>query len=131
MVQDVAGTAAFYLKVLAFESTFESDWYVSLKKKGSEGIFQLAILAADHETIPDGFRRPSGGILLNVEVSNAAEIYNTLVKQNKLPLHLDLRDEEWGQRHFITADPAGNLIDVIELIKPSDEFLAKYSEGLQ
>jgi hypothetical protein len=27
---------------------------------------------------------------------------------------LDLKSEKWGQRHFITKDPNGLLIDVIQ-----------------
>ncbi len=40
-----------------------------------------------------------------------------------------LRSEELGQRHFITADPNGVLIDVIKPIPPSAEFLAHYTEA--
>jgi len=37
------------------------------------------------------------------------------------------RDEDFGQRHFITADPNGVLIDIIKPIPPSAEFLKQYS----
>jgi hypothetical protein len=37
-----------------------------------------------------------------------------------------LRDEAFGQRHFITRDPAGVMIDVIKVIPPSEEFAAQY-----
>jgi hypothetical protein len=37
-----------------------------------------------------------------------------------------LRDETFGQRHFITKDPNGVLIDVIKPIPPSTEFAAQY-----
>ena len=38
----------------------------------------------------------------------------------------ELRDEAFGQRHFITVDPNGVLIDVITPIPPSAEFAAQY-----
>ena len=38
-----------------------------------------------------------------------------------------LRDEPFGQRHFITADPNGVLIDVIKPIPPSAEYQALYT----
>ena len=38
-----------------------------------------------------------------------------------------LRDEPFGQRHFITRDPNGVLIDVIKPIPPSAEFAAQYA----
>ena len=43
-----------------------------------------------------------------------------------LPMLLPLRDEDFGQRHFITQDPNGVLIDVIKPIPPSAEFAAQY-----
>lgn len=36
-----------------------------------------------------------------------------------LPILIPLRDEAFGQRHFITADPNDVLIDVIKPIPPS------------
>jgi hypothetical protein len=41
---------------------------------------------------------------------------------------LALRSEAWGQRHFITSDPNGLLIDVIELIPPSEAYAQQYSD---
>ncbi|MEM9268600.1 MAG: glyoxalase, partial [Pseudomonadota bacterium] len=38
-------------------------------------------------------------------------------------------DEPFGQRHFITQDPNGVLIDVIKPIPPSPEFLAQFSDA--
>ena len=46
-----------------------------------------------------------------------------------LPVLRTLRDEDFGQRHFITADPNGVLIDVIKPIEPSAAFLGQYAEG--
>lgn len=43
-----------------------------------------------------------------------------------LPITLPLRDEPFGQRHFIITDPAGTLVDVIKPIPPSPEFAAMY-----
>ena len=37
-------------------------------------------------------------------------------------------DEPFGQRHFITADPNGVMIDVIKPIPPSAEFAAQYAD---
>ena len=121
----------FYQNHFQMQVTFESDWYVSLRKDGKEGSFQLALLKSDHSTIPEGFRDRSKGIILNFEVEKADRMYEQLIKNSKLPVHLDIRDEDWGQRHFITSDPDNNLLDIIELIEPSEAFLAQYTEGLQ
>jgi uncharacterized glyoxalase superfamily protein PhnB len=131
MVEDVAKMSAFYQEVLEMELTFASDWYVSLKKTTETGLFQLALLQSDHATIPQGFREPSQGVLINYEIEDVDALHQRLVSEKGLPVHLELRDEDWGQRHFITADPEGNLLDCIQLIEPSAEFLAQYTEGLQ
>jgi catechol 2,3-dioxygenase-like lactoylglutathione lyase family enzyme len=122
MVDDVAAAAEFYREELGFESTFEADWYVSLRFDGGE----LAILDHRHETIPEGFREPVRGLLLNVEVPDASAEYARLVGKRGLPERLPLRDEAFGQRHFIVEAPGGVLLDVIEPIEPSAEFVAAY-----
>ena len=61
------------------------------------------------------------------EVADVDAAYEQLVTGAGLPVLRELRSEDWGQRHFITADPNGVLIDVITNIPPSAEFLAQYS----
>jgi len=131
LTDKVEALSEFYQKHFQMQVTFESDWYVSLRKEGREGSFQLALLKSDHSTIPKSFRHRPKGTILNFEVEKADRIYEQLIKNSKLPVHLDIRDEDWGQRHFITSDPDNNLLDIIELIEPSEEFLAKYTEGLK
>jgi len=123
MVDDVAATARFYREELGFDVSFEADWYVSLRFEGGE----LAILDRTHETIPEGFREPVGGLLLNLEVPDAAAAHARLVGERGLPERLSLREEDFGQRHFIVEAPGGVLIDVIEPIEPSAEFAAAYA----
>ncbi|MCK8466809.1 VOC family protein [Microbacterium sp. KSW4-16] len=123
MVDDVSAAARFYREELGFEVTFEADWYVSLRFDGGE----LAILDRAHETIPEGFREPVRGLLLNVEVPDATAEHVRLVGERKLPERLTLRDEDFGQRHFIVEAPGGVLIDVIEPIEPAPEFAAAYA----
>jgi len=123
MVDDVAVTARFYREELGFDVSFEADWYVSLRFEGGE----LAILDRTHETIPEGFREPVRGLLLNLEVPDAAAAHARLVGERGLPERLSLREEDFGQRHFIVEAPGGVLIDVIEPIEPSAEFAAAYA----
>lgn len=122
MVEDVAASAAFYRDVLGFRTTFESDWYVSLASEAGE----LAVLDRTHETIPEGFRRPVQGLLLNIEVTDAASEHARLVGRHGLVERLGLRDEAFGQRHFIVEAPGGVLVDVIEPIEPTAEYAASY-----
>lgn len=125
MTGDVAGTAAFYVEHFRFEPLFESDWYVHLRSTEDKRV-NLGIVDGDHETIPEEGRGRAGGLLINFEVKDVDAVYDRLVAAG-LPILRSLRDEEFGQRHFITRDPNGVLIDVIKPIPPSQAFLAHYA----
>jgi uncharacterized glyoxalase superfamily protein PhnB len=122
---DVAASSAFYTQHFGFGVSFESDWYVSLKHPAG---FELAVLHAGHATIPDGFRHAARGLILNFEIEDVDAEYQRLIAQAGLPVHRDLKSEDFGQRHFITSDPNGVLIDVIMNIPPSVEYASQYLE---
>ena len=124
MSDDVAAQAAFYKEHFAFEALFEADWYVHLRSTEDETV-NLGIVASDHETIPDDSRTRTQGLLINFEVEDADAVY-ARVQAAGLPILLALRDEPFGQRHFITADPNGVLIDIITVIPPSEAFASQY-----
>lgn len=122
--RDVAAAAAFYREALGFETTYDSDWYVSLRL----GAFELAILAHDHPTIPEGYRAVPAGVIVNVEVDDVDAVHARLTGELGLEPALTLRDEDFGQRHFIVPAPDGVLLDVIQPIPPSSEYAAAYVE---
>ncbi len=124
----VEETARFYIEKLGFEKSFSSDWYVSMKNTSGETSFELAVLQYDHETILEKFRKRGEGVLYNFEVTDVTAEYERLSKDPEVSIILKIRDEAFGQRHFIMVDPSGNMIDVIENIPPSEEFLAQYRE---
>lgn len=125
MVEDVAGTVAFYVEHFRFEPLFESDWYVHLRSREDKKV-NLAVLRYDHHTVPAEGRARTQGLLINFEVRDVDAVHGRLSVAG-LPILLSLRDEDFGQRHFITKDPNGILIDVITPIPPSEEFLAQFA----
>lgn len=112
MSADVAGTAAFFRDTFDLDVVFETDWYVSLRS----GSWELAVLDATHETIPDGFRTPATGVLVNIEVDDVDAVHARLSTDPRIRIALELRSEEFGQRHFIAVAPGGVLVDVIQPI---------------
>ncbi|MCG8491885.1 MAG: VOC family protein [Sneathiellales bacterium] len=126
MTDDVSGTSRFYQDHFRFNVKFESDWYIHLQSSEDEKV-NLAILQGDHPTIPESGRGRVSGLLLNFEVEDVDAEYEKM-KEGGLPILLPIRDEDWGQRHYITQDPNGVLIDMIKLIPPSEAFLAQYTE---
>ncbi|MCW6007979.1 VOC family protein [Micromonospora sp. CPCC 205371] len=115
----------FYTRLMGFETTFEADWYVSLRRAGTPP-YELALLDHDHPTLPAAYRRPVQGLLLNFEVSDVDAEWERLVVDGGLTAVLELRSEDFGQRHFIVADPNGVLVDVITPIAPSAEYADQY-----
>lgn len=124
MTRNVAGTAEFYRKYFGFEPLFTSDWYVHLQSSDHPSV-NLAILDGGHETVPEGARGQVSGLILNFEVEDPDVVYDD-IRAAGLPILTPLRDEPFGQRHFITVDPNGVLIDVIKPIPPNAEFAKQY-----
>lgn len=117
----LAESKAFYLENFPFEVVFESDWYVSLKSEGEQS-FELALLESTHDTVPAVYRKSfSGGLLINFEVDEVDPVFEQFQRAG-LPIHLGLRSETFGQRHFITSDPNDVLIDVIKVIPFAEGF---------
>ena len=123
---DVPATAAFYLDHFGFRTLFESDWYYHLQSIAHPST-NFGIVAADHETVPAARRQKVAGLLLSFEVDDPDAEY-ARVQAAGLPILLELRDEPFGQRHFITEDPNGVMIDIIKPIPPTAEFAAGYAE---
>ncbi|MDO4887249.1 MAG: VOC family protein [Actinomycetaceae bacterium] len=123
MSGDVRAAASFYRETVGFEVTFESDWYASLRL----GAFELAILARDHETIPDGYGALPQGVIVNLEVDNVDDLHQRLCK--RVEVIQPLRNEAFGQRHFIVAAPDGVLLDIIQPVPPSGEYVSAYVEA--
>ena len=44
---------------------------------------------------------------------------------------LSLRSETFGQRHFMTVDPSGTLVDVITPIPPVPDYADLYASGVR
>jgi catechol 2,3-dioxygenase-like lactoylglutathione lyase family enzyme len=119
-------THEFYTRLFGFETTFEADWYVSLRRAGPPS-YELALLDPTHPTVPEAYRVPIQGLLLNFEVEDVDAEWERLVVQGGLPPELELRTEPFGQRHFIVADPSGVLVDVITPIPPDAEYAAAFA----
>ncbi len=125
MSRDVAAAARFYREVIGFEVVYDSDWYVSLRL----GQFELAILAHDHPTVPEGYRALPRGVILNLEVTDVDAVHARLTEDPEISVVLPLRDEDFGQRHVIVTAPDGVLLDVITPIAPTAEYAGAYVAG--
>lgn len=107
-------TAEFYKKFFGFDEAFTSDWYIQLVHKGGA---EIAVMLPNQANQPDFLHADfSGkGIVFTFETKDAQAVYDQL-KQKNAPIIHDIRDEEWGQRHFILQDPSGVFVDVVQYL---------------
>ncbi|MHA7132665.1 VOC family protein [Oerskovia turbata] len=124
--RDVPAAVTFYRQALGFEVTFESDWYVSLRL----GAFELAIMQYDDPSMPEAYRALPRGVILSLEVDDVDAVHARLTGEVGLTPIRSLRDESFGQRHFIVTAPDDVLLDVIQPIAPSAEYADSYAEGV-
>ncbi|MRG61257.1 glyoxalase [Agromyces sp. CFH 90414] len=124
--RDVASSAAFYREHFGFDTTFEADWYVSLRHPDAG--HELALLDPEHSSVPAGYGEVARGVLVTFELDDVDAVAARLAEAG-VPVVQGLRDEPFGQRHVIVRDPGGVLVDVITPIEPSPEFAAAYAEG--
>ena len=125
LVADPAEAAIFYETHLGFDRVFGNDWYVQLRSRHTPHI-ELALITYDHDTIPVASRTLTKGLLLSFEVVDAAAEEARLAAAG-VPILQPLRDEVFGQRHFIASDPNGILLDIITPTEPDPEWLAANS----
>ena len=126
MTQNIEALSDFFITHFAFEHSFVSDWYISLKHASG---FELAVIDCTHPTIPSRYQANCKGVILNLEVDNVDEIYNALKQNRSLTFLLDIQNEDFGQRHFIIEAPGGILVDVIRVIPPNEEYQENYIES--
>ena len=111
--------ARFYAELLQLDTVFEADWFVQLTG-------QMGFVARDHDSVPGRFRGATPtGLLVTVEVDDVDAVHERAVALG-LPMELSLRSEDWGQRHFITRDPDGVAVDVVQVIPVTSEAIAAY-----
>ena len=122
---NVAATKAFYVDHFRFKVSFDADWYCHLQSSEDPSV-NIAILQGDHETVPEECRGTVRGLILNFEVADVDQEFSKLQSAG-VPILKSITDEAFGQRHFITRDPNGVLIDVIKPIPPAAEFADQYS----
>ena len=123
--QNMQGTRDFYVKHFGLEVIFEASWVVMLGRRAGGNIC-LGLMSHDHPTSPPAPDVFNGrGMIVTIQVDDAAKALATLRRQGA-PITYDLHDEPWGQRRFMTLDPSGILVDVVEQTEPAVGYWDQY-----
>ena len=112
ITEKLAESKAFYTQVLQFGVTFENDFYLLLHTPNQEA--EISFLLSNHPSQQPLFQKPftQQGVYLTIEVENVDDYYHSL-KEQGVPIAIDLREEPWGDRHFAIVDPNGIGIDIV------------------
>jgi uncharacterized glyoxalase superfamily protein PhnB len=75
----------------------------------------------DHQLPQFRTRLAGDALVLTFEVDDAEETLREVQATGVVPA-VSLRDEPWGQWHFMLRDPAGVWVDVVQPIDPDPAF---------
>ena len=111
---DLGAVKQFYESVFGFNAvSYDPEFYLHLVSPSTGA--QLGFLLPNHATQP-AFLHPimsTDGYVISLEVKNAALAYEE-AKNMDLNIIMQLKEETWGQIHFILQDPAGFRVDVVQ-----------------
>ncbi len=124
IIRNLVAAKSFYTEHLGFVVVFSNDWYLHLASKSG---VQLGFLLPEQQTQPPIFQNPYNGegVIFSLEVDDADAAYSA-AKSKALNIVLELRSEDWGQRHFCIEDPNGVHLDIVQAIEPSEEYKSDY-----
>ena len=126
-------TRDFYVELLGFGVTYESDWFIGLStgvgmtapafgpSEAPDSAQELGIWRVDHDLVPASHRAEPAGILLTFVVDDVDAVH-ALARRNKLPVVAPPRDLFFGRRQMLVCDPNGVLVDVSSPSAPSPSF---------
>jgi catechol 2,3-dioxygenase-like lactoylglutathione lyase family enzyme len=119
VVDDPIASREFFVRWFGFQVVFEANWFVLLSTP-QDPASSVAFMQSDHPSqLPEDRERcRTAGIFITVEVSDASAEFNRL-RSAGLPIYRELKDEEWGQRHFMVTEPNGLRVDVVQQIDPA------------
>ena len=91
------------------------DWYLQLMPE-SDSRFNIGFVKPDHELFA-GRTVSSGtyGVVLTIHVDDVDEAYER-AKRLGAEIAAEIRNEEFGQRHFLVVDPNGLVLNVMSTL---------------
>ncbi|MDW5419182.1 VOC family protein [Iodobacter sp. CM08] len=114
VTQNLESVKQFYEAVFGFNAVFyDPNFYLHLVSPNTGA--QLGFLLPNHDAQPD-FLHPmmsADGYVISLEVKDAAKAYRE-AKSLNLNFVMHLKEEVWGQIHFMLQDPAGFRVDVVQ-----------------
>jgi predicted enzyme related to lactoylglutathione lyase len=111
-----AASRDFYVELFDLTVSVElDDWYLQLMAPDDRALNIGFVKPGDHSF--GGRVAPAGtyGVVLTMHVDDVDSAYDRAQRMGA-EIAEDIRDEEYGQRHFLVVDPNGLLINVMSAI---------------
>ena len=91
------------------------DWYLQLMSE-SDTMLNIGFVKPDHELFA-GRTASHGtyGVVLTVHVDDVDEAYKR-AKRLGAEIAAEIRNEDYGQRHFLVVDPNGLVVNVMSIL---------------
>ncbi len=121
VADDLESIKQFYKKYFGFNDVFfDPDFYLHLVSPDN-GV-QLGFMMPNLESQPAMLhsKMVAKGYVISLEVTDAQKAYEQ-AKDFSLEVVFPLKEEAWGQRHFIIQDPAGFYLDIVEHFEVAEE----------
>ena len=113
ITEKVRESRDFYVRLLGCEVVYEgaADWFVLLRLGDGELGFMKPDLESQAEIFRPAFR--GQGLWITVDVEDVDAEFRRL-QASGIPIAATLRDEPWGDRHFVVVDPNGIGVDIVQ-----------------
>lgn len=105
-------TMAYYEDHLGFAPAFEIKGFAIMKREEYADVY-IAVIDARNEEIPEAYRRPVSGMILNFPVEDVEQAHSDLYLEG-LDIVSEPKMSMCGRKHFFVEDPNGILINVAE-----------------
>lgn len=113
ITEKVQESRDFYVRLFGFEVIYEGEggWFILLQLGDAELGFMKPNLETQAEIFRPAFR--GQGVWIAVDVDDVETEYQR-IKSLGVPIEAAIRDEPWGDRHFVVVDPNGIGIDIVQ-----------------
>jgi catechol 2,3-dioxygenase-like lactoylglutathione lyase family enzyme len=108
VTQKLQESKAFYTQHFGFETIYEGDWFLLLRKGPYELGFLKPEMPGQHQLFQPAFQQ---GAWLALEVEDVDAEYERL-RQTAAQVLTEPETEAWGDRHFVMKDPNGMGVDI-------------------
>jgi hypothetical protein len=109
-VDDPVRAAESFTSAFGLQPVFKEDWYVHLKNNNC----QIGFVRDTHDSIPKAMVPRSQGNFVTIDSNDVNQAWITL--RDKFEVIVPIKDEPWGQRHFICRLYDGVVVDVVQFI---------------